>query len=181
MRLGFETYRSFAPPGWDPPPAALERSRIAGRLPLPDAWCRIAEAGGEPAGHVAILAARERTGERTPIAGVAHLWMLFVREPWWGSGLAAQLHALAVAEAAAQGYGAMQLDTPARQARARAFYEREGWRVDGDRGSSRCSGSTSSRTGASWPRAARVCQDQERRCRGCETATPARSATVPRR
>jgi GNAT superfamily N-acetyltransferase len=132
LRLGFETYRSFAPPGWDPPPAALERSRIAGRLPLPDAWCRIAEAGGEPAGHVAILAARERTDDRAQIPGVAHLWMLFVRERWWGSGLAARLHAMAVAEAAARGYRRMQLDTPALQARARAFYEREGWRVDGE-------------------------------------------------
>ena len=132
MRLGFETYRPFAPAGWDPPPAAVERSRIADRLPLPDAWCRIAEAGGEPAGHVAILAARERTEARRPIPGVAHLWMLFVRERWWGTGLAGQLHDMAVAEAAAQGYGAMQLDTPALQARARAFYERRGWRLDGE-------------------------------------------------
>jgi GNAT superfamily N-acetyltransferase len=132
MRLGFETYRPFAPAGWDPPPAAIERSRIADRLPLPDAWCRIAEAGGEPAGHVAILAARERTEERTTIPGVAHLWMLFVRERWWGTGLAARLHELAIAEAVAQGYRAMQLDTPALQRRARAFYEREGWRIEGE-------------------------------------------------
>jgi GNAT superfamily N-acetyltransferase len=131
MRLGFDGYRAFAPRGWEPPPPERERARIAERLPLPDAWCRIAEAGGEPAGHVAILAARERTGDRLPIRGLAHLWMLFVREPWWGSGLATRLHRLAVDEAAARGFSAMQLYTPARHARARAFYEREGWSTDG--------------------------------------------------
>ena len=131
VHLGFESYRAFAPRGWDPPPEAIERARIADRLPLADAWCRIAEAGGAPAGHVALLAARERTAERAPIPGVAHLWMLFVREPWWGSGLARRLHGMAIEEAAARGYEAMRLDTPAGQARARAFYEREGWATDG--------------------------------------------------
>jgi GNAT superfamily N-acetyltransferase len=131
VRLGFEGYRAFAPRGWEPPPAAIERARIADRLPLPDAWCRLAEDAGEPAGHVAILAARGQTGDRAPIPGLAHLWMLFVREPWWGSGLARRLLGLAVDEAAARGYEAMQLYTPALQARARAFYEREGWSTDG--------------------------------------------------
>lgn len=131
MRLGFESYRGFAPRGWEPPPPEIERARIADRMPLPDAWCRVAEAAGAPAGHVAILAAREHTDARPVIPGLAHLWMLFVREPWWGSGLGARLHDLAVAEAAAGGYAAMQLYTPARHARARRFYEREGWRTDG--------------------------------------------------
>jgi len=131
VNLGFEGYRAFAPRGWDPPPEAIERARIADRLPLADAWCRIAEAGGAPAGHVAILAARERTAGRARIPGVAHLWMLFVRRPWWGSGLAQRLHGMAIDEAAACGYAAMRLDTPAGHARARAFYEREGWATDG--------------------------------------------------
>ena len=131
VRLGFETYRAFAPRGWDPPPDAIERARIADRLLLADAWCRIAETGGAPAGHVALLAARERTAERARIPGVGHLWMLFVREPWWGSGLARRLHGMAIEEAAARGYEAMRLDTPAGHARARAFYEREGWATDG--------------------------------------------------
>jgi GNAT superfamily N-acetyltransferase len=131
MRLGFETYRSFAPAGWEPPITSVERARIADRLPLADAWCRIARAGGETAGHVAILAAREDGGKGEPIPGLAHLWMLFVREPWWGSGLAARLHGLAVEEAAARGYESMQLYTPALQARARGFYERQGWSTDG--------------------------------------------------
>ena len=126
---GFQTYRGFAPAGWDPPPAVLERARIAERLPLPDAWCRLAEDDGAPAGHVALLAAR--SGRREPIPGRGHLWMLFVREPWWGTGLAARLHALAIREAAGRGYREMRLHTPAGHARARAFYEREGWTTDG--------------------------------------------------
>jgi GNAT superfamily N-acetyltransferase len=58
--------------------------------------------------------------------------MLFIRELWWGSGLAPHLLALAVEEAAARGYEAMRLYTPAGQARARAFYAREGWTLAGE-------------------------------------------------
>jgi GNAT superfamily N-acetyltransferase len=137
VRLGLETYGAFAPRGWEPPPMTGEQARIAERLRLPDAWCRIAEAAGEPAGHVGILAAREDPaddtpiGERRPIPGHGYLWMLFVREPWWGSGLATRLHGLAIAEAAARGCEEMRLVTPAGQRRSRAFYEREGWSTDG--------------------------------------------------
>jgi GNAT superfamily N-acetyltransferase len=130
VRQGFETYRAFLPPGWDPPPEEFERSRIEERLDA-GAWCRMAFAGAEPAGHVAFLAARERTGERAVIPGLAHLWMLFIRRPWWGSGLAPHLLSLAVAEAADREYSEMRLFTPDGQARARRFYEREGWSTDG--------------------------------------------------
>lgn len=124
LHQGFETYRSFAPPGWAPPPAALDRARIADRLPRPDAWCVMADDGGVPAGHVAVLDDEEPR--------VVYLWMLFVREPWWGTGVAATLHRLAVAEAAGRGAEAMRLLTPAGQVRARAFYERHGWALARD-------------------------------------------------
>jgi GNAT superfamily N-acetyltransferase len=133
VRQGFEGYRAFLPPGWEPPADEFEEARISERLGLEDAWCRIALDGAEPAGHVAFLAAREQTDARPLIPGLAHLWMLFIREPWWGSGLAPHLLSLAVAEAAGQGYAAMRLFTPAGQARARAFYEREGFASDGVR------------------------------------------------
>ncbi len=123
MREGFGTYRSFAPPGWAPPPIALDRARIADRLPRSDAWCLLAEEAGAPAGHVALLDDCE--------PGIAYLWMLFVREPWRGTGLARRLHGLAVAEAVGRGSKAMRLVTPARHERARAFYEREGWQLAG--------------------------------------------------
>lgn len=137
VRLGFETYRAFAPSGWEPPPITGEHARIAERLRLADAWCRIAESAGEPAGHVGILAAREHAADHTPIEdrrpipGRGYLWMLFVRERWWGSGLATRLHGLSIEEAAARGYEEMRLVTPAGQRRSRAFYEREGWSTDG--------------------------------------------------
>jgi GNAT superfamily N-acetyltransferase len=81
---------------------------------------------------VALLTARDRDEDRAVIPGLAHLWMLFIREPWWGTGLASRLLALAVEEAGARGYDAMRLYTPAGQARARAFYEREGWAIAGE-------------------------------------------------
>jgi len=131
VREGFDGYRVFLPPGWEPPATEFERARIADRLGLEDTWCRLAFDGSEPAGHVAFLAAREETGSRPVIPGLAHLWMLFIRERWWGSGLAPHLLALAVTEAASRGYAAMRLFTPAGQARARAFYERESFVTDG--------------------------------------------------
>ena len=50
-----------------------------------------------------------------------------MRREFWGAGVASRLMADAVAEARAQGYRAMRLFTPQGQARARRFYEREGW------------------------------------------------------
>jgi GNAT superfamily N-acetyltransferase len=128
---GFSGYVEFAPRGWEPPPVLPELARMRERLAQPDAWCMLAESGGEAAGHVALLAARTREEPPAPIPGLAHLWMLFVRRAWWGSGLAPRLLALAVEEARARGFTAMRLYTPAGQARARAFYEREGWSSDG--------------------------------------------------
>jgi GNAT superfamily N-acetyltransferase len=129
-RLGFEGYAAFLPAGWTPPEPEIEAMGIRERLEWPDAWCVIAHDGPDVAGHVALHAAR--TEDRVPIPGLAHLWMLFIREPWWGTGLARTLLALAVEEATAAGYRAMRLFTPALQARARRFYEREGWTSDGE-------------------------------------------------
>jgi GNAT superfamily N-acetyltransferase len=91
---GFDSYREFAPPGWQPPPEVVERD--------------------------------------APIPRLAHLWMLFVRRQWWGTGLAKDLLRLAIVEASGRDYARMRLYTPAGQARARAFYEREGWSTDGE-------------------------------------------------
>ena len=132
VREGFEGYRAFLPAGWEPPASEFEEARISERLGLEDTWCRIAFEGSEVAGHVAFLAAREQTEGRPVIPGLAHLWMLFIREPWWGSGLAPHLLELAVAEATDRGYATMRLFTPAGQARARAFYEREGFAIHRD-------------------------------------------------
>jgi GNAT superfamily N-acetyltransferase len=124
---GFESYRSFAPPGWDPPDPWEELDRMREHLGEPEVWCLIAEQDGDVVGQVAFMPARIHGSSPSDEPGLAHFWQLFVREPWWGTGLATALHAEAVREAAARGFTAMRLYTPAGQARARRFYEREGW------------------------------------------------------
>jgi predicted N-acetyltransferase YhbS len=131
-RLGFESYREWAPPGWEPPPHTLEVRSIRERLRAATTWCAMAVDGdGEPAGHVGITLATERDRPHVTIEGRAHLWMLFVRPRWWGTGLAARLHGLGLEEAARRGYETIRLYTPHGAARARAFYEREGWELAG--------------------------------------------------
>jgi GNAT superfamily N-acetyltransferase len=131
-RLGFESYREWAPAGWRPPPRNLELRAIRERLRQTSTWCVMALDGdGEPAGHVGITRAQERERSHAVIPGRAHLWMLFVRPPWWGTGLAARLHGLALEEALRRGFEAIRLYTPAGAARARAFYARHGWEPHG--------------------------------------------------
>jgi len=127
-RLGFDSYRDWAPEGWEPPPHALEIRSIRERLRQQTTWCAMAvQTDGEQAGHVGITHAADRQRPHVRVPARAHLWMLFVRPPWWGSGLAARLHTLGLEEAARQGYETIRLYTPDGAARARAFYEREGW------------------------------------------------------
>ncbi len=123
---GFESYRSFAPPEWEPPDPQAELKRLRAFLGSEEVWCLIAEEDDEIAGHVAIMPARIHP-QPSDDEAMAHFWQLFVREPWWGTGLATALHAEAVREAGARGFSSMRLFTPAAQARARRFYEREGW------------------------------------------------------
>ena len=126
LNEGFESYRSFAPADWEPPDPQAELKRLRVFLGREDVWCLVAEDGGEIAGHVAIMPARIHPHPSSDDA-MAHFWQLFVREPWWGTGLATDLHAAAVREAGARGFTSMRLFTPAAQGRARRFYEREGW------------------------------------------------------
>jgi GNAT superfamily N-acetyltransferase len=128
---GIEGYRSFAPAGWEPPDPRGELERVRERLADPETWCLIAEEDGAPAGQVALMPARMHA-HPSQEPGLAHFWQLFVRPPWWGSGLATALHAEAIREAGARGFTEMRLFTPAGQVRARRFYEREGWTVAGE-------------------------------------------------
>ena len=103
---GFETYRAFAPEGWTPPSAADETAPPAGHArPRTDVWYRVAEHDGELVGHVGFLPA-EHTFAPTGDPGLAHFRQLFVARAHWGSGLAARLHAAALAEARARGFTA---------------------------------------------------------------------------
>jgi GNAT superfamily N-acetyltransferase len=131
MHDSFRGYLTFAPLGWEPPSAEDETGAFFEALEHPDVWCRVAEADGELVGHVAFMpATMSRAATDEP--GLAHFWMLFVRPSHWGTGLASELHGDAVREAAARGYSSMRLFSAAGQARARRFYEREGWTAVGE-------------------------------------------------
>ena len=123
---GFESFRAFAPPEWRGADRDEVVEVLAGRLGRPRIWGLVAEDGEQVAGYVTLLPAAE---SRTPVddPALAQFWMLFVRAPWWGTGLARRLHGAACEAATALGFTAMRLYTPAGQARARRFYEREGW------------------------------------------------------
>jgi len=121
--IGFDTYRSFAPPGWEPPPFAVEVAAIRSRMAGGDAWALLARDGDGPAGHIALLA--------DPAPGTAYLWQLFLRPPHWGTGLADRLHEAFLEASRVRGYERARLRTPLGQARSRRFYERNGWRTDG--------------------------------------------------
>jgi GNAT superfamily N-acetyltransferase len=124
MVEGFEGYRSFAPEGWEPEAPPLEAMRE--RISAPATWTFVAEAGDGIVGHVSFLPS-EIAGHPAPDPELAHLWQMFVRPPQFGSGLAPRLLARAVEAAREREFAWMRLFTPAGQARARRFYEREGW------------------------------------------------------
>lgn len=126
MVEGFEGYRSFAPPDWAPEIAGADRVRA--RLEAPGTWTLIAEDDGAVAGHVSYLPS-DRSGHPDPAPDLAHLWQLFARPPYWGTGVATELMARAFTACRDDGFARMRLFTPAQQARARRFYEREGWRT----------------------------------------------------
>lgn len=129
MVRGFEGYRSIAPPGWEPPELGPEVERVRAAL-AGGAWALMAERDGALAGHTTIQAAATSMAPADEPA-LAHLRALFVEPEWWGSGLARELHTAALAEATRQGFSSIRLFTPVAQARARRFYEREGWRPAG--------------------------------------------------
>jgi GNAT superfamily N-acetyltransferase len=124
---GFEGYRAFAPAGWEPPDADQERARLQELLGREDVWYLVATHEGDVVGHVGFLPAASLAWAPVDDPGLAHFRQLFVQEAHWGTGLATTLHAAAIEEARARGFTAMRLFTPARQERARRFYEREGW------------------------------------------------------
>jgi GNAT superfamily N-acetyltransferase len=122
---GFETYRDWAPRGWTPPELELHVTGIRGRLAERGCFCVLAEDGERVVGQVGTVPARGR-------AGAGHVWMLFVRRPWWGTGLAVRLLDAAVEDGRERGWTELRLQTPSEHARARRFYEREGWTPDAE-------------------------------------------------
>jgi GNAT superfamily N-acetyltransferase len=97
-----------------------------------DTFCRLAEECGAVVGQVTVLPAVKSEAGRTDDPALAHLRNLFVAQSHWGTGLARTLGDAGIEHARRSGFTAMRLFTPAAQARARRFYEREGWRAVGD-------------------------------------------------
>jgi GNAT superfamily N-acetyltransferase len=128
---GDDTFATFAPPDWERPSFESELAKARGLFDSSDRWVRVAEVDGEIVGYAAFIAAALT---RMPVAdpGLAHLGRLFVRRAHWGRGVATRLHYEAIAAASAEGFSAMRLFTPSLHARARRFYEREGWRAVGE-------------------------------------------------
>jgi GNAT superfamily N-acetyltransferase len=124
----FDGYRCWAPAEWAPPVSTppAEVARLAQALARPDVWCLLALDGSELIGHVALSLLTAEDPEPPP-SGTINLWQLFVRPAWQGSGVVRQLMDAAVAEARWRGFTTMRLWTPQGAARARHFYEREGW------------------------------------------------------
>jgi GNAT superfamily N-acetyltransferase len=140
-----ETYRAWAPDGWEPPPAGRELVRWRGRITDGSWWTRV---GVEPGGRVVGLvcftqAVVQRTlptpagqprqaGALTiePIPGRAHVSAVFTHPDRWREGIAAGMLAVAEDAMRAAGYEEVQLWTP-QEAPARRFYEATGWRHDG--------------------------------------------------
>ena len=125
---GMEGFREFAPEGWSPPD---DEEALRAAFDDEGTWWLLAEAeDGTAAGHV-LVRPSERTGWGGE-PGLAHLTSLFVRRGSWGGGVATELLHRAVDRARERGFTRMRLFTPAEQARARRFYEREGWQAAGD-------------------------------------------------
>jgi len=128
------TYRAWAPPGWEPPPAGRELDRWRGRVTDGSWWTRIAV---EPAGRVVGLVCFTQAVTNAPpwvepITGRAHVAAMFSHPDRWREGIASAMLAEAERAMHATGYVEAQLWTP-EQAPARRFYEAQDWVPDGRR------------------------------------------------
>jgi GNAT superfamily N-acetyltransferase len=130
LEEGFGTYRSWAASGWEPPSRVEMLLGMMQRFTKDGSWCVVAFTDeGEAAGHA--TARPELAEDGRPRPDMARLTHLFVRRRFWGSGVADLLHERIVAGMRERGFGSACLWTPVDQARARAFYERNGWRPTG--------------------------------------------------
>ena len=128
---GFATYRAFTPDGWEPPDTIELALGFAVQLRGDDLWCGVIDEGGEVVGQVGV-GSSAKSLKPSDEPGLAHLQNLFVVRSHWGTGLASALLAAAVEVATERGFERIRLFTPVPQARARRFYEREGWSPVGE-------------------------------------------------
>jgi len=127
---GVADYPAFAPDGWMGPAYEAELAHARSDLTHEHVHCLVAERDGTLVGQVTVIPAR-RAPNPVDDPGLGHLRNLFVARSEWGSGLATRLHAAIVEAAEELGYTELRLYVAEGQARARRFYEREGWRAAG--------------------------------------------------
>ena len=128
---GVADYVAFAPPGWAPPELDAELGYTRVVLADPDFHCLVAEVGGAVVGQVTTVPAA-KAARPVEEPGLAHLRNLYVDREQWGRGVARALMEAAVEDAVQRGFTALRLFVAEGQARARRFYEREGWRLAGE-------------------------------------------------
>jgi GNAT superfamily N-acetyltransferase len=102
------------------------------RFPFPrdavhERWAQAIE---DPAAHVLVA---ERAEEAVGVALARPEWLegLYVAPEWWGKGVADELHARALEVVRELGSAQIHLWVLEENARARRFYERRGWRENG--------------------------------------------------
>ncbi|MDP2711062.1 MAG: GNAT family N-acetyltransferase [Solirubrobacteraceae bacterium] len=127
---GLSTYRGWTPMAWNPPLRTEMLVGLLQRFRRDGSWAHVAFEGSEPAGHISLRP--DRDAGDAPRPDVALLTQLFVREQYWGSGLAVQLHDLGVADMKQRGFSSGRLLVASGHGRARRFYERSGWRATGE-------------------------------------------------
>ncbi len=128
---GVEDYPSFAPAAWTAPSLEAEADQLRESLADERVWCLVAESDGELVGQITVLPA-SFASHPVDDPKLAHVSNLFVRRDFWGTGLARDLNRAAVDRALDRGFKELRLFVAAGQARARRFYEREGWFAAGD-------------------------------------------------
>jgi GNAT superfamily N-acetyltransferase len=99
------------------------------RFPFPDDGVRaeLQDRLADP-GNVALIDGEDRG---FTVAGHGRLERLYVRPAAWGAGVAQELHAAALDALREQGATSASLWCLVENRRARRFYERQGWRLDG--------------------------------------------------
>lgn len=128
---GVEDYPAFAPPGWTAPSFEAELEHVREVLFDADVCCLVAESASGLVGQITVLPAA-RASLPVEDSSLAHIANLIVRRDYWGSGLASALNRAALAAADDRGFTELRLFVAAGQARARRFYEREGWLPAGE-------------------------------------------------
>jgi GNAT superfamily N-acetyltransferase len=103
-----------------------------------EVWNRILAEAGDGAGlHVAVARGRivgfahGGPSRDTDAGDAAEVYAVYVRPEHWGTGVGRALHDALVAELTAGGASEATLWVLEPNRRARAFYEREGWKYDG--------------------------------------------------